>query len=63
LLCYSAEERDGGIVVRARKGELAMAHRRSRPAKCKKGAPTLMVVGGGAAGHTAIDTLRLLSLQ
>jgi UDP-N-acetylglucosamine:LPS N-acetylglucosamine transferase len=46
-------------VVRARKAELALDKRQRRLAKGRKaGPPTLLVVGGGAAGHTAIETLR-----
>ncbi len=58
LLCYSAEEKNGEIVVRARKAELALGQRQRRLARGQKGPPTLLVVGGGAAGHTAIETLR-----
>lgn len=58
LLSYSAEEKDGNIVVRASKAELALGRRQRRLARCPKGAPTVLVVGGGAAGHSAIETLR-----
>ena len=47
-------------MVRAKRAELALGQRQRRLARCRKGAPTLLVVGGGAAGHTAIETLRYI---
>ncbi|NKK93912.1 pyridine nucleotide-disulfide oxidoreductase (plasmid) [Rhizobium leguminosarum] len=52
--CYDVEQTDGRIRVRARRGPIA---RRSLPTS--DGLPrSIVIVGGGAAGHAAAETLR-----
>ncbi len=58
LMCYAARERSGQILVRAKKRDLALEKRPPRVVGCRRGRPTIVVVGGGVAGHSAIETLR-----
>jgi hypothetical protein len=47
-------------MVRARKRDLKLGKRSLRTIGCRRGRPTVVVVGGGVAGHSAIETLRLV---
>jgi len=59
LACFRAEEREGKVVVTAGRKELVRGRRelRARGQPCGE-EETVLVVGGGAAGHTAVETLR-----
>jgi hypothetical protein len=62
LMCYAARERSGQILVRAKKRELQLEKRPPRVVGCRRGRPTIVVVGGGVAGHSAIETLRYVNI-
>jgi hypothetical protein len=59
-MCYAARERSGQILVRAKKRDLQLEKRPPRVVGCRRGRPTIVVVGGGVAGHSAIETLRYI---
>ena len=63
LMCYAARERSGQILVRAKKRDLALEKRPPRVVGCRRGRPTIVVVGGGVAGHSAIETLRYMGCR
>jgi len=59
LACHNVEERSGQIVVMADKRELVNGRRLQMPVEVLENADVrVVVVGGGAAGHTAVETLR-----
>jgi len=59
LACHKVEERNGQIVVMADKRELVNGRRLQMPVEVLENADVrVVVVGGGAAGHTAVETLR-----
>lgn len=58
LGCYEVEEKDGEVVVRGRKDDLGKGRRVKAVSRERNEEETFVVIGGGAAGHTAVETLR-----
>jgi len=59
LACHKVEEVNGQIVVQADKRELVSGRRLQVPVEVLENPDVrVVVVGGGAAGHTAVETLR-----
>eukprot|EP00090_Calanus_glacialis_P004116 TRINITY_DN13049_c0_g1_i1.p1 TRINITY_DN13049_c0_g1~~TRINITY_DN13049_c0_g1_i1.p1 ORF type:complete len:535 (-),score=224.80 TRINITY_DN13049_c0_g1_i1:73-1677(-) len=59
LACHKVEERNGQVVVTADKRELVSGRRLQMPVDVLEDTEDrVVVVGGGAAGHTAVETLR-----
>lgn len=57
LVCFRVEEKDGGIYVKGA-GSSTGSRERYLGARTISSDRTVVVVGGGAAGHTAIETFR-----
>lgn len=59
LASHAVEERDGNIVVTADKRELVTGRRHLKVSEITEDSEEMiLIVGGGAAGHTAAETLR-----
>lgn len=59
LACHKVEEREGQIVVMADKRELVSGRRLQKAVEVMdENEERVVVIGGGAAGHTAVETLR-----
>ena len=59
LACHKVEERDGNIIVTADKRELVTGRRHLKISEIlEESDEMILIVGGGAAGHCAAETLR-----
>ena len=59
LACHQVEERDGNIVVTADKRELVTGRRHLKISEIlEESEEMFLIIGGGAAGHCAAETLR-----
>ena len=62
LACHKVEERDGQIIVTADKRELVTGRRHIRITEITEDSEErIVIVGGGAAGQSAAETLRSAS--